>query len=164
MPDHNGARDADLLQRLVDQGGLACRRAAGGAVRPIAPTVPRPIDQDDAMARGQPVAERQPHVLKIAAGAVQQHDWRRVWRAKFQQMQPAAGDLDKASLWRMGALDAANAELGQERERAEDSGCDEKNAERHAHETDTGDIRSQMTVGCTDWINRGSWRRSDAAA
>ena len=105
MPDHNGARDADPLQRLVDQRGLACRRAIGRAVRPTAPTVPRPVDQDDAIARGQPVAERQPHILEIAAGAVQQHDRRRVNGAKLQQMQPAAGDLDKASLWRMGALD-----------------------------------------------------------
>ena len=102
--------DPDPLQRLVDQRRLTGRRSIGAAARPVAPAVARPIDQDDAIARGEPVAERDAHVVEIAAGAVQQHDRRRAGGAKLQQMQPAAGHLDKAPGRRMGALDAANAD------------------------------------------------------
>jgi len=57
-----------------------------------------PIEQDDPMVFLEPVGERKPHVLEIAAGAVQQHHRRIVLGGlrplvDIDHMQPPATDL-----------------------------------------------------------------------
>src|SRR4029077_13865071 len=94
-------------------------RGVSAAPRPIAPAMPRPIHQDDAIARGKPIAERHAHVREIAAGAVQLHDGSPSGGNKLREMQPPAGDLDEASSRRMLLLDAPTAIYGQRGEPAE---------------------------------------------
>ena len=97
-------------ERLVDERRLAGGRSVIAAIRPVAPAVTRPIDQNDAVARRQPVAERQPDIAEIAAGAMQQNDGRGVGAAAFDDVQTAAVDGDKSSGRRIGALDQACAD------------------------------------------------------
>jgi hypothetical protein len=82
--------------------------------------VPRPVDQDDAVLRRQPLAQRQPGVAEIAAGAMQQQHRRSVRGAEFQHMQAAAVDVDKAAGRRIAALDQPRAGKGHRRKRDHD--------------------------------------------
>ena len=75
MTDHDGARDAEPIQHVAQYRGLIGRRAAAAAfTRAVAQ--PGAVDEDDAMAGGEPLAEREPHVFEIAAGAVDNNDRR----------------------------------------------------------------------------------------
>src|SRR5262245_48768588 len=101
MPNDNGALDAKLTEQLVDHRGLPRRRCAIGARQALAPAAPRPVDQDDAMPAHEPITEREPHILEIAAGAVEQDEREVAGRGPFagielNDMQAAAVDIDEA--------------------------------------------------------------------
>jgi hypothetical protein len=109
MSQHDRTPHAEAGQRLMHKRGLRCRRGVGGAARAVAPAMAWPVDQDDAVALRQPVAERQPHVGEVAARAVQQHDRRRIARSKFEDMETSAIDIDETSGRRIAALDRIGA-------------------------------------------------------
>jgi hypothetical protein len=118
MSQQHEPLETDALQRLRDQRGLAGRRSVLRPARAVAPAVAGAIDQNDPARLRQPVAEREPEVAEIAAGTMHQHD--RPVRiggpslsscpssslslslspslgAEFEDMEPAAIDLDKAA-------------------------------------------------------------------
>lgn len=103
----------------MKQRGLAPRRRVSTATVPLTPTVAGSIDQDDAIARGKDVAQRDPHVAQIAARAVQQHDRRRVDRTQLDNMQPSAVDFDEAALRRIRPLDRHDRPRGDDRKHTE---------------------------------------------
>jgi hypothetical protein len=113
MSQQHEPLDAHAVQRLRDERGLAGRRSVLRAPRAVAPAVAGAIDQNDPAGLGQPVAEREPKVAEIAAGATHQHD-RPVQSAdppplplaEFEDMKPSAIDLDKAAGRRVRRLDA----------------------------------------------------------
>ena len=76
VADHDRAPDAKLLEGARDQLRLPRRRSAIVALRTRAPAVAGAVYQNDTMRGSKLFAERQPHVLKIAAGAVDQNDRR----------------------------------------------------------------------------------------
>ena len=76
MTDDDRALDAEPIQHAAQHGGLIGRRIAAAASAP-APAKTGTVDQDDAVARRQPLAERKPHVFEIAAGAVNEDERRR---------------------------------------------------------------------------------------
>ena len=79
MADDDGAIDAEPIEHVAQHGRLIGRRAPlAGLARAEAEA--RPIDENDAVTRGEPLAEREMHVLEIGAGAVEKHDRRRALR------------------------------------------------------------------------------------
>jgi hypothetical protein len=124
MPDYDRAHDADALQGLMNERGLARRRGVGVSTRPVAPTMPRTVDQDNAIVRRKPIAERKLHVQKVRGGTVQQHNRRRIRGAKLQNMQPTPRDLYKVAGRCVGTFDAANANLGEHGKRPESDDYD----------------------------------------
>src|SRR5262249_44627623 len=94
-------------------GGLARRR--GIVVLALAPAMAGPVEQDDAMMLLEPIGEREPHVLEIAARAVQQHDRRIIVGGlrplvDVDHMQPRAADLHEAAGRRMSLRNPACAD------------------------------------------------------
>jgi len=111
MPDDDRARDAERVERLRDQRGLPQRRGILVAAEPRAPAMPRTIDQDHAMIAREPLAQSQPHVVEIAARAVQQHDRHAdILRDKLENVQAPAVDLHQAAGRRMLPLDQERAD------------------------------------------------------
>ncbi len=93
----------------------AWRAGDASSGRALAPAMAGPVDQDDAMVLLEPVAERKPHVLEIAARAVQQHDRRIVVgglgaRRRDRPHAGAPADLHEPAGGRMSALDPARAD------------------------------------------------------
>jgi hypothetical protein len=121
------ARVTPSVERLRDQRGLPRRKGILVAAEPRAPAMPRTIDQDHAMIAREPLAQSQPHVLEIAARAVQQHDRdTTVLRAKFKNVQAPTVDLHRAAGRRMLPLDQERADSRRERQQPDD----ERDAER----------------------------------
>ncbi len=108
----------DAVERLRDQRRLPRGRSVFDPARAVAPAVAGTIDQNDASRPREPVAEREPEVAEISAGAMDQHDrparigcvrgaftsasgWRQI-----EDVKPAAVDFDETAGGRMGRLDA----------------------------------------------------------
>ena len=89
------------------------RRLIGGrasvAASALTPAEAGPVEEYDAVAGGEALAERKTHVLEIAAGAMQQHDRRRIRcagvLAHFDDVLAQAADLDEAPARRVRPLD-----------------------------------------------------------
>jgi len=98
MTEEYKTLDADPVEGLHDQRGLACWRCIRCPARPVAPAVTGTIYQDNAAVQGKVIAEGMTQVLEIAACAVHEDD-RQLFldarRAKLLHMQPSARDLDK---------------------------------------------------------------------
>jgi hypothetical protein len=71
----------------------------------FAPAKSGAIDKNDAMPCGQPLAERQPHVFEIAAGAMDKNDRQSGIGAELGDMLAQAADVDEAAARRMRPLD-----------------------------------------------------------
>jgi hypothetical protein len=112
---------------------LPAWRSIHAAARPIAPTVPWSIDQDDAKACGQTIAERQSHIFEIRTRTVQQDDGRGVCRAKLEHMQPASLNRDESPGWRMRCFDRVDARRGDQGESSESSCRAEANRDGQAN-------------------------------
>jgi hypothetical protein len=87
----------------------------------IAPAVARAVNHDHPVAACEAGAQRQSHVLEIAARAMQQHDWRTPGigagrRLQIQEMELAARDLDKHAAWGMAPFQQIRADRGGARE------------------------------------------------
>jgi hypothetical protein len=82
MADNNRMRDPKLIQEFAQDCCLELRRAAIAGFA-FAPTHAGPIDQNDAVTRGQSLAER-PHVFEIAARAMNENYWRRIGRRRSE--------------------------------------------------------------------------------
>jgi hypothetical protein len=72
MPGHNNAWNAEPVEHVAQYRSLIGRRTAIRAA-PLAPAVTGPVDQDEPPS-GKALAEREPHVFEIAAGAVDEDD------------------------------------------------------------------------------------------
>ncbi len=104
MTDDDGAFDAETIEHVAQHRRLIGRRTAAPALA-FAPAEPGAVHQDDAMSRGKTLAERQPHVFEIAAGAVDKNDWQSGIGAELGHMLAQAADVDEAAARRMGPLD-----------------------------------------------------------
>ena len=104
MTDDDGAFDAETIEHVAQHRRLIGRRTAAPAFA-FAPAEAGAIDQDDAVPRGKTLAERQPHVFEIAAGAVEKNDRQTGSAAKLDHMLAQAADVDEAAARRMRPLD-----------------------------------------------------------
>jgi len=97
MRNQDMANDAHPVESLMNKHCLPGGRSVGRAVRPIAPAMARAINQNDAVIRSQPITESQPHIPEIGTGTMQQHQWRRIGAAQFDDVQSAAVDVHEPS-------------------------------------------------------------------
>ena len=108
MTDDDDAIDVEGIEHVAQHRGLIGRRTPLAAFA-RAKAEARPIDEDDAMARGEMFAERQMHVLEIGAGAVQNHDRRRARRGSarshFDYVLRETADIDETATRPMQPLD-----------------------------------------------------------
>ncbi len=125
MSDQHETVEADAVERLRDQRRLPRRRGVRRAARTVAPAVAGTIDQHHPARLREPIAEAEPQIAQIAAGAVNQHHrpervghvgaWSIARRRKIEHVKPAAGDVDEPAGRRMGRLDAAPRDRGDEK-------------------------------------------------
>src|ERR1700691_3220531 len=73
MADNNGAIDAEPAEQFVQNNRLLSGRILT-ALLACAESEPGPIDQNDAVACGKPLAYGDLHVLKVCSGAVEEND------------------------------------------------------------------------------------------
>ena len=135
VSEQNESLETDAIERLGDQRRLSRRRSVRGTSGPIAPAVSRTIDQSDAAVGGEPAAEGEMHILKIAARPVHQDHRPAVQHARgteFQHMQPAARDLDEAARRRMGGLDPRGPDGGDRRSHRGGRGDTKEKNDGHA--------------------------------
>ncbi len=101
------------IEHVAQHRGLIGRRTPLAAFA-RAKAEARPIDEDDAVARGEMFAERQMHVLEIGAGAVQNHDRRRARRggarSHFDHVLRETADIDETAARPMQPLDQQRAD------------------------------------------------------
>ena len=105
----------------------------------------RPIHQNHPMAFRELVAERQPHVFEIAARTVEQNDRRSSCGTKLDQMDAAAGNLDKSPGRRMSLFDASNTECREQPKPAQQRHRRQKYDQDHSHETGHGKYKTPVS-------------------
>ncbi len=136
MADNHDARDAEPVQHVAKNRRLRGRRARDAAPA-IAPTLSRPVRQNDTTRDGEPFAER-PQIFKIAAGAVQQNDRRRAGgcvRAKLENVLAQTAGRDEESTRRKAALDHARSERRHDRASAKERKDNKCNHQAHCAAT-----------------------------
>ena len=146
MPDHHGVVHADPPQALRQDRGLPVGPGRGGAVDPVAPTVPRAVHRHDAVMVGQPVAETQHRLFEVGGRAVQEHDRAApaIRGTGLPVMQPPARDVDEAARGRIGFLDPPGIDLGEERKAPDDQPEADQPVTKNRHEG--GSQRSRPSI------------------
>ena len=136
MSNNHGLAYSELFQSFVNKLRLAQRRCIGHPIRPIAPSVPGPVDQHHVILGRQGRGESEPHVLQIRARTVQQNNDGLVTFAQRDEMQPAALNVHKLPRGLMSGFDRANAGPLRERrgtQRAKDDGQNQKRLPQGFH-------------------------------
>src|SRR3984885_9831509 len=127
MADNNGAIDAKPAEEFIQNDRLFSGRIFAAF---LARTKPEsgPIDQNDAVASGQPLAYGDLHVLKVGSGAVEENDGQIIARVRvvseLNDVSAQAVNVDETAVRRMPQL---NQPSGSQRDRGasqEDGGND----------------------------------------
>jgi hypothetical protein len=163
MTDHDRLGYAQSVENLRDEGCLIGRRCVGIAAEPFAPSVSGAIDEDNAPIGGKLLAERKPHVLEIAACAVQQQHGRPDrWSARREvgYVQATSIDRDHTTGGRVSALNASDTNRRYDDQTADNRQESQQDRQNHSERHDPPvNPRTEPMRCCRTIATRGTHKR-----